>query len=142
MRALVLFSAIVATTACSDSQQATAPRSRSDRPVAGDIAPSAPAIKPDAKPQDQVGFTKITSLVGSPVTIPAGAVMGAHVVCPAGTVVVGGGYIVTEPTGTYPWVRVSFQENSGSTTGWGVSVHNDLPGAAPVIVEATALCVS
>jgi hypothetical protein len=143
MRALVLFSAIVAITACSDSQQTTSPRSGAGGSAAGDVAPSGQGIKvPQAKPQGPVGFTTIQFIGGTWTDVAAGQGGGAAVQCPVGSVATGGGFEIAAIHGTAPSLQLSQQQTLGPNTGWVVSMDNSQPGAGAASIKAFVECAS
>jgi hypothetical protein len=94
---LLLLTAAVVLSACADDQHATAPASRSSRSnsSAGDVMPLGQGIGvPDAKPIDQVGFTKTFVAFGAEALLTRGVTESGYsqANCPAGSVIVGGGY--------------------------------------------------
>jgi hypothetical protein len=140
---LLLLAAAVVLSACADDQHATAPASRSGlsgRSASGDAGPSGQATgNPQAKPIDQVGFTKITRVVSPTATSHANAAATATATCPAGTTLVGGGHeILVLSAPVPPFVRSS----AGDQNEWSVLVTNSLPGAIDVTFHAIAYCAS
>ena len=150
MRTLLLASTALIVAACSDNPQPTSPRSISSATSgAGDRAPATSTISQTySRPTDQVGFTKTVSVSSPPKTIPGGvpgASFGsATVLCPSGTVLVGGGYMLTlTPGGTWPLIAYSVPHSvAGIPDGWVANVQNQQPGAADVTLSAYAICAS
>jgi hypothetical protein len=138
MRRFLLLSAVVAASACADSQQPTAPvRGRSVGPTssaAGQIAPSG-----QGKPTDQVGFTAIT-IVEATTTIAVGQDGGVFALCPLGDQVTGGGYS-NAGNGTPPYIGRSSTTTSGSQNGWIVLAANTAPGAGATTITVSVHCV-
>jgi len=140
MRSLLLMSAIVAVTACSDSGQTTTPAGASHTPSLDQAPP--PVGK--AKPVDQIGFTK-TQVAVSWITIGMGAFDETTVGCPAGTTVVGGGFQVVKAA----WASPPFIHRSqphviagNIVDGWQVAVDNSQPNSGDISVQSYALCAS
>lgn len=138
MRSLLLVSAIIAITACSDNQQSTSP-------VNGVAARTPSASQLSQEPQSNgkpapgaVAFTKLTNNYGPSVTVPAGSVKSASVQCPAGSLPTGGGYDIATNGGTWPMVSSS----APNATGWVVSIDNSQAGSAVVYVAAWVICAS
>jgi hypothetical protein len=81
--------------------------------------------------------TNIRTVASAPVTIAPGAVGSGSVACPAGTVVISGGYLLAGAEGS-----VFFDRKSGN--GWAVGVDNlaaaDAPGAPTAQVTIEAQC--
>jgi hypothetical protein len=145
--ALAIISGVVATlVACSEQQQPTSPtttQSSAEQRLgqAHNPLPVADGIRvPDAKPTDQVGFTKVIDVYGDFVTLNAGGTGSAGAQCPDGTTPVGGGYLFAAPgpDGAQPFVRRSNRINAG----WEVFVVNLASGAGTVIFRANAVCAS
>ena len=143
MRTIFLLSAAAVMAACSDDQQPTAPRSTPSRSsAAGEVAPGHRAsLQPNAKPADQVGFTKVTKVISTGIPISPGGqqVVTAH--CPTGTVVIAGSYRLSgfDPAGALPWVSQS--EDDGSN-GWSIYIANKQPGSILGTAYALAYCAS
>jgi hypothetical protein len=139
MRTPILLLAALCIAAC-DTQQPTAPaKARSLSPsgsAAGQLAPS-----PQAKPTDQVGFTTVTAVSGPNVTVFAGKAVESDVLCPAGSVVVGGTYryVFFDATTTPPWI---FKNDTDGTNGWSVTIVNQQPGAFQLTYKVIAYCAS
>jgi len=144
-----LVSITVLIAACSQDNQPTSPvRGRSDvapNSANTSTAPTTDGAKaPQAKPIDQVGFTKVTLVTGAPVTVDAGKVGGEEVQCPAGSIPTGGGFRIldqqTVPVPPIPFL--SEPNNLANPTGWVVAVTNRAPGAVTSTVTAYVLCAS
>jgi len=147
MRTSFLFvslAAAVALAACSDHDQLTSPTAKV-RPEASNVSTEASQASPSpqAKPVDQVGFTKVVFYVGDWITFDAGSGGFVMVACPPGTVVTGGGYDAII-NGTPPLVYKSRPIGAGEPSGggWKVWLSNAQVGAAPVKVSAWAGCAS
>lgn len=142
MRTLLLVSTMLLLAACSDNQQATAPRSvGSATSGAGDRIP-ATASQTNSKPIDQVGFTKITRAWLFPhVAVSANSTGTGTATCPAGTTVINGGYrILGVPNGgAFP--IVIWSEDDGAN-GWTVILNNTQPGSVLLTLEVFAYCAS
>ena len=143
MRTSILFISVAAlAVACSDQQQPTSPTgtgsalqssSLSESNVASAQGPSAP----QAKPADQVGFTKV-QVVSANKNVPAGVIGIMIVDCPAGMGLVGGGH--EEQTGGTR--GVVWKSKPQTATSWIVGVDNAQAGAESNLVTAWALCAS
>ena len=131
--------------ACSD-RQPTSPAAttrQSVRPstdIGAPINGATPA--PQAKPVDQVGFTKAVVVYADLILVSAGKAGGGTAWCPAGSVAIGGGYqyytFFTEPA-----VRANRPDTSDKTaSGWLVGILNTQAGAGDVNVRPYAVCVS
>ena len=138
MRSLLLLSAIIAITACSDNQQPTSP-------VNGAVAhtPSTNQLNqlPEANGKPVPGpvpFTKMATYYGPGLVIPAGNTNTTTVQCPAGSVPTGGGYDVSTSGGTYPIVYY----NHPTATGWIAGANNQQAGSAEITIRAWVLCAS
>ena len=141
---LLSFGLVIA--ACGDAQHPSAPLSRRAGGVASpDVAPSDGAAKhPDAKPADQVGFTKIQAYYGTPITLYPGQDGTATMSCPAGSVVTGGGFeMYINSLGPEPamW-RSRATGPVESATGWIVSASNRAIGAVEGNLQAWVSCAS
>jgi ABC-type Fe3+-hydroxamate transport system substrate-binding protein len=147
---LLLITVAVLFSACADDQHSTAPASRTagSRSASGNVTASAQnAGSPQAKPIDQVGFTTITEAVSTNMVIPTGGQDTRIAVCPAGSVVTGGGFRFigyNSAGGTPPWITNSARNAPlGGQTGWQVSIDNEQPGATDgIIVQVFAYCAS
>jgi hypothetical protein len=147
---LFLFAATILFVACADDQHSTAPASRTagSRSASGNLSASTQNVgSPQAKPIDQVGFTKITEVISTNMVISKGGQDSRTAVCPAGSVVVGGGFRFigfNAAGGTPPWISNSGREDlGGGQFGWLVVIDNEQPGAADGIdVEVLAYCAS
>jgi hypothetical protein len=135
---ILLLSTALLLAACTDDQHPTAATSAK---AAGDVRPTVQSVTPQAKPADQVGFTKITKVTSLANFIWAGSTGTASVTCPAGSTVVGGthrlyGYVATA---TPAWIVKSEDD---SQNGWTVIIDNSQAGGQPVNVIAVAYCAS
>jgi hypothetical protein len=135
--------------ACSDQQQPTSPvnsRPTAESRVGATIGPSQDkAPVPQTKPTDQVGFTKVTQVLGAQTVVNAGASAEIVVACPAGSTPVGGAYVFSNftPGASRPFVAESMPTAAGGIPqGWILGVVNDAPAAVAVIVSPRALCAS
>jgi hypothetical protein len=142
MRSLLLVSAIVAITACSDNQQPTAPVNarRTGRTASGDVTQvGSPTGNPHG---DLVGLTQVDFLGGQWNDVDAGKGGGADVQCPAGSVATGGGFEIASLHGTSPAIKLSQRQTLGTITGWVVEMDNSQPGAGQASIMAFVLCAS
>lgn len=145
MRFFFYFTVLVALAACSDDRVTSPAASRQN--IDNRLTPpttSAAAVNspPQAKPVDQVGFTKITQVAGAYGWVLAGAMGEATALCPAGSTAVGGGFVFTGwATANPPMVSGSFQITEAEQTGWRVKVNNHL-GAVPTSFSPYAICAS
>jgi hypothetical protein len=137
---LLALGAALVVAACSDNQSSpTSPRTASGSVHPANAASASLAPSPNAKPVDQVGFTKITKVVGPVVTLGSDQSGSSTATCPSGTTLTGGGHMFTLfVIATPPWVYKSADD---SNNGWLVSVVV-LPGANQVAFEAVAYCAS
>src|SRR5438046_207167 len=98
MRTLLLLSAVAILGACSDNQSTAPTASRSpNRSAAGDVSPSNPgSVGGQARPQDQVGFTTVTTVTGTTADLNNNGLISntSTATCPAGTHAIAGGYTV------------------------------------------------
>jgi hypothetical protein len=128
--------------ACSDEQRPTAPvNSRAAATTyATDVLPTGQGIKlPDAKPVDQVGFTKVLTVVGSSVDVQNGdGRKTATATCPVGSTAVGGSYIISN----FLQARSFIYDYSGldNANGWSVT-GMVLDAGALVTFSASATCL-
>ena len=146
-RLFTLVSIAAAVAACGDQQQPTSPvaaaPSSADRQVASTSGADLAEVKvPQAKPTDQVGFTKVQIVEGAPVTVIANTFNGAGAFCPAGSVAVGGSYHIGSVNGTPPLVDRTERATLGLQTGWVVDVDNTQAGAGALTLSVQAICVS
>lgn len=138
---ILLLSTAVLLAACADDHP-SAPTSRSVASrAAGDAAVSSTAPSSQAKPTDQVGFTKVTEVMSPNVHAGPGDNVVASVACPAGSVVVGGSFrlIFFNAGSTPPWI---FKNDSDGQNGWSVTIVNQQPGAFDLTYRAVAYCAS
>lgn len=143
MRTSILFVSVAAlVVACSDQQQPTSPAVTGSSLQSGSLSESTVASSqgtstPQAKPVDQVGFSKV-QVVSLGKNVPAGVISIVIVECPAGTVLVGGGH--EEQTGGTR--GVVWKSRPETSTSWIVGVDNAQAGAESNLVTAWALCAS
>ena len=95
MRTAIILALVAAVAACDDQQQQPtspiAPRAAAQ--VGGDVGPVTQGIKlPDARPTDQVGFTKVATYSPGLTTLVAGETTDIYAACPAGSFMTGGGH--------------------------------------------------
>jgi hypothetical protein len=141
MRKLALFVAVTFIAAACADQNPSAPGGRSaSGSVATDQRPSGQGIKvPEAKPTDQIGFTKVTSVFGAGLT-HAGFKGQGSATCPAGSVVVGGGFNIIDGVSNVSRPIVTSSADDGSN-GWFVVVDQQ-GGATDVHFSVFAYCLS
>ena len=148
MRRLFIFVSVAATVAaCADQQQPTSPltvQTPADRQVgvSTSVADAAGVKVPQAKPTDQVGFTKVQIVEGESVTVIPNTFNGAAALCPAGSWAVGGTYQLSSVKGTPPLVDGTFRTTIVLQTGWLVDVNNTQLGSGPLTLSVQALCAS
>ena len=147
-RSLMLAASALVIAACADDQHPSAPASSHSvtrSSATGDVGPSAQSTgTPYAKPQDQVGFTKVVYVGSGNVSAPAGQSSGGSATCPAGSIAVSGGYTLYVTTGA-PSPLVTSTSPSGpasSPTGWSVTISNEAAGAGAAVFQVYALCAS
>ena len=144
MRNFFYFTVLVALAACSDDRVTSPAASRQniDNRLTPPTTSAAVNTPSQAKPVDQVGFTKITQVAGAYGWVLAGAMGEATALCPAGSTAVGGGFVFTGwATANPPMVSGSFQITEAEQTGWRVKVNNHL-GAVPTSFSPYAICAS
>jgi hypothetical protein len=141
MRTLLLLSAVAILGACSDNQSTAPTASRSpNRSAAGDVSPSNPgSAGGQAKPQDQVGFTTVTTVTGTTADLNNNGLISntSTATCPAGTHAIAGGYTVNFGL---PSVKVQ-RTVPNNTNGWTVTALLDGALSSAQFV-ATAVCIS
>ena len=141
MRSVILVSAAIMLAACSDSPQATAPRSMSSHgsSAAGNAVLTTQGIKvPDAKPADQVGWTKMVANLADGF-VPAGGAATVTAKCPVGTTAISGGFIADNANVLAPKMIGSYLD---ATNGWTVGLSNTAPGSFAFTFTVFAYCVS
>ncbi len=135
---LVSLAAMVA--ACSE-QQPTSPAATTRAGVrpSADIsaATNATAPAPQAKPVDQVGFTKVAVITSDFGSAAVGQTGGVDAVCPDGWLATGGGY---QLYAGHPEV-VTNRPVYSPPRAWNLSVDNS-KGATNATFKAWVLCVS
>jgi hypothetical protein len=94
----------------------------------------------NAKPTDQVGFTKVTTAQSNNVFVPPGAQGELIATCPAGSTVIGGTihYLTYFTPASPPWIISAMNDKNG----WDVTVVNQQSGAGNVNFYAVAYCAS
>ena len=129
--------------ACSDNQEPTSPARtvRSYTPSVNDVSSDA-SKAPPAKPQDQVGFTKLTYMESAIYTAAPGVSEQGWALCPVGSTVASGGYTIMVGNAPVPTVTHSRLITSGAQNGWSVSVSNKAVGAVSVTFYVYAVCAS
>jgi hypothetical protein len=135
---LILFSFAALVAACSEQQQPTSPaaaRSDGSFPVVDGIR------VPDLKPTDQVGFTTVEYIESAVWTVTAGQSLQGMALCPAGSMVTGGGFRLNSYAGTTPLVTYSRLIVIGPQYGWSVVLSNKQAGAADATFLVDAVCV-
>lgn len=140
MRNLItLLAAATVLVACADDPHPTAPGSRSANGNVQSAADKTPVAQ--AKPADQVGFTKITKVYGNNVVVPAGGSGFSTAQCPAGTTLLGGGFVIGSSSAYTGAPRLSWSADN-QTNGWSVGFGNGVTGAGEFEFYAVAYCVS
>lgn len=141
MRNLILLSAVLALAACSDNQQSTAPANSkptsSRSSLASDGGPATLGLGiPQAKPIDEVGFTKTLVVNTGTVGFSASQSGSATAVCPADWQLVSGGYVLSGDI-----AHLALDTNSpNATNGW--VIHGSLSATGSfVTMSARAICV-
>ena len=139
---ITLLAAATLIVACADDPHPTAPALRSSaRSANGTVGPAAQsAPSGQAKPVDQVGFTKITTVSASSGWVPAGSSGDATANCPDGTTVISGGFITSGGpiSATPPSLAISRIEGNG----WHVKFVNGAPGSIALFFDVFAYCAS
>jgi hypothetical protein len=144
----IVSAALVILAGCADDQHPSAPTrsySTGRSAAAGDVGLNPQAIgTPNAKPQDQIGFTKVTSYFSGTLIAPAGQTISGSSACPAGSFAVGGGYtLIVAPGALAPVVMSTAPSGLASTpNGWGVVLANDAAGTAQAFFQVYTLCAS
>ena len=88
---------------------------------------------PQARPQDHVGFTQVTTVKSVAVNLGAGGSGSASATCPAGSQVIGGAYALS--SGEFSI------DSSGPNANNGWTVHGTVGAAGPLAVTVTAICI-
>jgi len=139
---IMLLTAAAIVVACADETPPTGPASgshgRSASPNAQATAEKAPVG--DAKPVDQVGFTKVIQVMSAPVVVLVNNAGSATATCPVGTMAISGGHQFTQWTGSTPAQMTMNQRNWEN--GWVVTFYNQVPGATQFTFKAIAYCAS
>lgn len=135
----LLLSTAFVLAACADDQHATAPsRSRSigSSAASGDMATTQGLGIPQAKPQDEVGFTKVTTVKTGLLGLSPGFSGSATATCPLGTQLISGGYVLTGSAGDFAL------DINGPNASNGWTVHGSVGAlGAYVTLVVTALCI-
>jgi hypothetical protein len=143
MRNHILVLSAVLLAACGDDHPSAPSSARgiSGSRSAGDLRSAVAPVSGQSKPTDQVGFTKITPVVGPHTPVAAGGAAVSTVLCPAGSVVVGGSYryIFFDGSTTPPWI---FKNDTDGQNGWSVTIANTAPGSFQLTYQVTAYCAS
>jgi hypothetical protein len=140
MRNLMLLSAILALAACSDNQQSTAPASSKAVSSRSSLASDGPSTLglgvPQAKPIDQVGFTKTLVVNTGTVGFYAGQSGSVTAVCPADWQLVSGGYVLSGDI-----LHLALDINGpNATNGW--VIHGSVSATGSFVsLSARAICV-
>jgi hypothetical protein len=124
--------------ACGDEPHPTGPESRSANGQPRATSDKAPTEQ--AKPVDQIGFTKITRVYGTQVAVPAGASGASTATCPAGTMLISGGHFILGAAAATGAPRLS-QSIDNDANGWSVLFANNFTGAGSISFLAVAYCV-
>jgi hypothetical protein len=135
MRRVLILSAALIAAACSDNQQPTSPANGRSVSVKASAA-NEPSSSAQAKPTDQVGFTKVTRVFSDNITVPAGQEGQAVATCPPGSVLTGGGYTLN-----YQTLARVVQSHDDAANGWRVFINNSNL-ATPATVLSYAYCAS
>jgi hypothetical protein len=135
----LLLSTALLIAACADGEHPTSPsRSRATSPAPADAAPAGlNAVVPNAKPTDQVGFTKVFTVKSAMVHLPFGnpATATATAYCPAGSYPVSGSY------GVYLNVEgFRIMYNEPFANGWSVTAEVISPYAGTTF-DVTVVCI-
>jgi len=151
MRPVIMLVSLALITACSDQDHPTSPiqprsglepraLNATDNSIASEIKVA------QAKPTDQVGFTKTTVIESNPIWIIPGSDETYYVNCPAGSMVTGGGYTLNIPSlfvGSPPFVYNSRPvATGGKSDNWTISMKNEQPGSSQFTAVFYAVCVS
>ena len=128
--------------ACSDEQRPTAPvntRSAMTGPSVDVVTTGQAGTITNAKPVDQVGFTKVFTVQGSKVDIQLGdGRKTATATCPAGSQAVGGSYFINNFLQAVSFIYTS--SGLDGANGWGVTGFV-LDAGALVTLGAIATCI-
>ena len=140
----ILGTALGIVAACSDQREPTSPATRATtRASSADVAAatSAPSAGGQAKPTDQVGFTKIT-LIENYEVVPVGGSAQIIALCPVGSTVTGGGFSAGVYAVGKPIVSHSRVITIGNQNGWSIGIENTAAGAAAAGIHVHGLCAS
>lgn len=148
MRKLILLSAAFVAAACSDNQSTTTPATRFNTPAvsaAGQLSATDRGVVALGKPAPQIGFTTTVVVYAAALNVPGGSFNVNDAICPAGTVMVGGGHeLSTTYGGTAPlvWRSRPHLTIGNATDGWSIAVDNTQAGAKDILIQAWAVCAS
>jgi hypothetical protein len=140
----LLVSLAAAAAACSEQQQPTSPatavRTEPRSSAAYTDVANAAAPSPQAKPVDQVGFSKAVAIYSDPLYVPAGQLAAGTATCPVGSFAIGGGYNIFLTAGIK--VLSSHPDLVGDVPrGWTLTMDNTA-GATQGGFRVWAVCVS
>lgn len=133
--------------ACADDHPSapTGPRTGSGSHANGDAtAMMQGAAVSNAKPVDQVGFTKVNYVESEWVVVAAGGSNSGSVTCPTGSVPTGGGYHLQTVSGlAQPTVVYSGPIGlPTSPTGWELALYNTAAGSGIASFQVFVMCAS
>lgn len=128
MRTLLLISTALVLAACSDNPQPTAPRNTGSAAADREVI-SRGGNTNNAKPTDQVGFTKITRVQSVSTTYLPGYTYTLVATCPAGTTVVGGGYRIFGGGVNRPGIDMSDVDEPSHANAWSVLLTDPVTGS-------------
>jgi len=143
MRNLItLAAAAIMIVACADDPHPTSPATSSGtRSANGNVqsADKAPVVQ--AKPVDQIGFTKITTVVSISAYVPPGQLVPFTATCPDGTTAISGGHFINGVAIGAP-AAILQQSRLNDTNGWTVAFNNNVPGAGNMSFVVFVHCAS
>ena len=145
---MTFFMAALAVAACTNDTTPSAPqvqqppRTFSAGVSDGELAASITKT-PDAKPTDQVGFTKVQFITGPLTVANPGNTYSANADCPVGTLLIGGSWELRSAIiGTPPLLTYNNRIDVAGKQRWGVGFNNAYYGADSFAFVATAICIS
>ena len=147
MRSLILISVAVLVAACSDDRQPTSPRSFGGTGSATTVSRESRNVVAgaQAKPVDQVGFTKTTVVASPELTIsnllPQDMTKSIAAACPIGSAVVGGGYRILIGAVTINASEPVKSPGVGYPDTWNLTATLD-PNLPSATVKAWVVCAS
>lgn len=141
----LLVSLVAMLAACSEQQQPTSPTTAArTEPRSGDYSAAANTAggAPQAKPVDQVGFSKAVTIFSDPLYVPAGQLAAGEATCPTGSFAIGGGHSIFLTGG----VKVLSSHPDVNAVGdipraWTLTMDNTT-GATQAGFRVWAVCVS